>query len=60
MSIFMALLRRELSAFFLSLTGYVIIAAVTLVIGSSFVMFIAQLGTDPVSQPVTSLLSSET
>lgn len=55
MSIFMALLRRELSAFFLSLTGYVIIAAVTLVIGSSFVMFIAQLGTDPVSQPVTQL-----
>ena len=55
MSIFLALLRRELSAFFLSLTGYVIIAAVTLVIGSSFVMLIANLGTDPVSQPVTEL-----
>ena len=30
MRIFWALLRRELSSFFLSLTGYVIIAAVTL------------------------------
>lgn len=55
MSIFWALLRRELSAFFFSLTGYVIIAAVTLVIGSSFVMLIRNLGTDPVSMPVTEL-----
>ena len=35
--IFWTLLRRELAAFFLSLTGYVIIAAVTLLIGASFV-----------------------
>ena len=55
MNIFRALLRRELSAFFFSLTGYVIIAAVTLVIGSSFVMLIRNLGTDPVSMPVTEL-----
>ena len=31
MSIFWTLLRRELGTFFLSLTGYVIIAAVTLI-----------------------------
>ena len=55
MSIFWTLLRRELAAFFFSLTGYVIIAAVTLVIGSSFVMLIRNLGTDPVSMPVTEL-----
>ena len=55
MSIFFALLRRELSAFFFSLTGYVIITAVTLVIGSTFVMLIRNLGTDPFSMPVTQL-----
>ena len=55
MSIFWALLRRELSAFFLSLTGYVIIAAVTLLIGSSFVMLIYNLGTDSFAMPVTQL-----
>ena len=55
MRIFWTLLRRELSAFFFSLTGYVIIAAVTLVIGSSFVMLIRNMGTDPFSKPVTEL-----
>ncbi len=33
MKIFCTLLRRELAAFFFSLTGYVIIAAVTLIVG---------------------------
>ena len=46
MSIFLTLLRRELSAFFLSLTGYVIISAVTLLAGSTFVMLIKNLGSD--------------
>jgi ABC-2 type transport system permease protein len=55
MSIFFALLRRELSAFFFSLTGYVIISAVTIIIGSTFVMLIRNLGTDPFSMPVTQL-----
>jgi ABC-2 type transport system permease protein len=55
MSIFWTLLRRELAAFFLSLTGYVIVAAVTLIIGSSFVMLIRNMGTDPFSKPVTEL-----
>ncbi len=44
--IFRTLLRRELSAFFLSLTGCVIIAAVTLLVGLSFVVLIGS-SSDP-------------
>jgi len=53
MKIFCTLLRRELAAFFLSVTGYVIIAAVTFLVGASFVMLIRNLGTEPFSMPVT-------
>jgi len=53
MRIFWTLLRRELAAFFLSLTGYIIIAAVTLLVGASFVMFIRNLGTEPFNMPIT-------
>jgi len=53
MSTFLTLTRRELAAFFLSLTGYVVIAVVTLLIGASFAMLIHNLGTDPFPQPVT-------
>jgi len=53
--IFWTLLRRELSAFFLSLTGYVIIAAVTLLVGLSFVVLIAGLGNDPFTAQVTEM-----
>jgi hypothetical protein len=42
MRIFLTLLRRELAAFFISITGYVIITAVTLLIGSSFAMLIRE------------------
>ena len=55
MKIFWTLLRRELSAFFLSLTGYVIIAAVTLLVGLSFVVLIAGLGNDPFTAQVTEM-----
>jgi ABC-2 type transport system permease protein len=53
--IFWTLLRRELSAFFFSLTGYVIIAAVTLLVGLSFVVLIAGLGNDPFTAQVTEM-----
>ncbi|HXR04398.1 MAG TPA: ABC transporter permease [Verrucomicrobiae bacterium] len=53
MRIFWTLLRRELAAFFLSVTGYIIIAAVTFLVGASFVMLIKNLGTDPISMPIT-------
>ena len=48
MRIFLTLTRRELAAFFLSITGYVIIAAVTLLIGLSFVVLIDKPGHRPV------------
>ncbi len=55
MKIFWALLRRELGTFFLSLTGYVIIAAVSLIVGATFVMLIHNMGTKPFALPVTQL-----
>ncbi|MGC9941812.1 MAG: ABC transporter permease [Verrucomicrobiota bacterium] len=58
MRIFWILLRRELSSFFLSLTGYVIIAAVALLVGLSFVVLIAGVGSDPFTEPVTELFYS--
>jgi ABC-2 type transport system permease protein len=55
MRIFCTLARRELAAYFCSLTGYVIIAAVTLLTGMSFVLLLRNLGNDPFSMPVTEL-----
>ncbi len=55
MSIFLTLLRRELAAFFYSLNGYIIIAAVTLLIGESFSTVISTLGADASPMPVTEL-----
>jgi ABC-2 type transport system permease protein len=55
MKIFWALLRRELAAFFLSVTGYLIIAAVTLLIGLGFVVLVENLGSDPSPMPVTEM-----
>ena len=55
MRIFWTLLRRELATFFLSYTGYVIIAAVTLLIGLSFVVLMTNLGSDPFTVPVTQM-----
>ena len=56
MSIFLTLARRELAALFLSVTGYIIIAAVTLLIGLGFVVFLTNLGSDPTLVPVTEML----
>jgi ABC-2 type transport system permease protein len=55
MKIFLALLRRELTAFFFSVTGYVIIAASAFLIGLSFVVLINGLGNDSSPVPVTEL-----
>jgi ABC-2 type transport system permease protein len=55
MRIFLTLTRRELAAFFVSVTGYVIIAAVTLLIGWSFVVLMTNLGSDPSPMPVTEM-----
>src|SRR3984957_16634201 len=58
MKIFLTLMRRELAAFFFSVAGYIIIAAVTLLIGLSFVVLIAGLGNDPFTAPVTETVYS--
>lgn len=56
MRIFLTLLRRELGAFFLSPTGYVIIAAVTLILGLTYdVLMTNLLGADPQSMPITEM-----
>ncbi len=55
MSIFCILLRRELGAYFLNLTGYVIIAAVALLTGLSFVVLLQNLGSGPSPMPVTEM-----
>ena len=55
MRVFLTLLRRELASFFLSITGYVIIAAVTLLIGLGFDILITNLGTEPQIMPITEL-----
>jgi ABC-2 type transport system permease protein len=58
MSRFWALLRRELASFLLSLAGYVIIAAITLLVGMSFVTLIRTLGNSPFTEPVTEMFYS--
>lgn len=55
MKIFWTLARRELAAYFLSVTGYVIIAAATFLIGLGFVVLINGLGNQPSAVPVTEL-----
>ena len=58
MTIFWALLRREVASYFCSLTGYVIIAAITFLTGASFKQLINALGSDPWQMPVTQMFFS--
>ena len=58
MRIFLTLMRRELAAFFFSITGYVIIAAIALLLGLSFVVLIVGVGTEPFTVPVTEMFYS--
>jgi ABC-2 type transport system permease protein len=55
MQIFLTLLRRELAAFFLAITGYVIIASVTVLNSLSFVVLMTNLGGSPSPMPVTEM-----
>ncbi|HEV2330311.1 MAG TPA: ABC transporter permease [Verrucomicrobiae bacterium] len=56
MRIFLTLLRRELGAFFLSPTGCLIIAAVTLILGLTYdVLMTNLLGDKPQEMPITEL-----
>jgi ABC-2 type transport system permease protein len=58
MNIFGTLLRREMAAFFFSITGYVIIAAVTLLNGLGFVVLLTALGGKPFTATVTEMFYS--
>jgi ABC-2 type transport system permease protein len=55
MQAFWTLARRELAAFFLSLTGYLIIAAAMFLMGFSFVVLLVKLQQEPTSMAVTEL-----
>jgi ABC-2 type transport system permease protein len=55
MSAYLTLLRRELSAYFLSLTGYIILAAAMFLMGLSFVVLLVNLQQQPTPMPITEL-----
>jgi len=52
---YFTLMRRELGAYFISLSGYIIIAAVTFLLGLSFVVLLVKLEQEPTPIPVTEL-----
>lgn len=49
------LTRRELAGYFLSVTGYIIIAATVLLMGLSFVVLLVKLQQEPTPLPITEL-----
>src|SRR5438876_3819773 len=55
MHAYWTLVRRELSGYFFSMTGYVIIAAAMFLLGLSFVDLLKQLRHQPTPMPVTEL-----
>jgi len=55
MRVYLTLTRRELAAYFLSLTGYVIISGVMFLLGYSFLVLIVKLRQTPTPAPVTEL-----
>jgi ABC-2 type transport system permease protein len=55
MSVCWTLTRRELGGYFLSLTGYIIIAAALFLVGLSFVQMLEALQQEPTSMPITEL-----
>ena len=58
MRTYWTLVRRELASFFLSLTGYIIIAAAIFLMGYSFVIILVKLQKPmPMSTPITELIT---
>jgi ABC-2 type transport system permease protein len=55
MQVYWTLVRRELSAYFFSMTGYVVIAAAVFLTGGSFALMLAKLQDTPTPMPVTEL-----
>lgn len=58
MQAYLTLVRRELSGFFISLTGYVVIASVLLLLGLSFTDLIEKLSASPNRAPLTEIFYS--
>lgn len=58
MHAYWTLTRRELAAYFVSLTGYLIIAAAALLLGLSLVVLVIKLQAQPTPMPVTELFFS--
>ena len=52
MQAYLTLTRRELASFFVSMTGYVIIAAALFLIGLSFVVLLVKLQSEPTPMPM--------
>jgi ABC-2 type transport system permease protein len=55
MQAYLTLTRRELSSYFMSMTGYIIIAAALFLLGFSFIDLLSQLQREPTPMPVTEL-----
>jgi ABC-2 type transport system permease protein len=58
MRAYLTLTRRELGAFFVSFTGYVILAAAAFIMGESFVILIGQLQGESTLMPITQIFYS--
>ena len=52
---YVTLTRRELASYFVSLTGYVIMAGALFLMGLSFVILLSKLQADPTPMPITEL-----
>ncbi len=55
---YLTLVRRDLGSFFVSITGYMIIAMVTLLLGASFVVLVESLNQESTNLPLTELFYS--
>ena len=55
MQTFLTLMRRELATFFVSLTGYLIIAVATFLVNLGFVLMLVLKGNDPTEMPMTEM-----
>ena len=55
MQAYLTLTRRELASYFMSMTGYIIIAAVTFLTGYSFIVLLMKLQQVPTTMPVTEM-----
>lgn len=55
MHVYLTLVRRDLGAYFLSMTGYIIISAVAFLLGLSFVVLMVKLQQEPTPIPLTEM-----